>query len=253
MNDTPIIEGEDLLRIYNDIEGYTGRYACLNYDMTAVSPTGEEVHFIRGTLVQIYPYMSDEAVEDDKWNGYMGAYMGQDYKVLHSISIRAYYNNTLEKYVIWTNDRPIRKQLDAHMSCMLGRDFLQNVFRFDRQIDITGKHLDDYLNEYREVGGRLTPADNTKTALKITSKAFGGVMGFVLLGIAFLVIGLSSTVLKMFGCMALFFVICPLGIKHLSQNDRATQAIVEEWGRCNQRCIAKFEIISHLHGGEPLG
>ena len=69
MEEQPIIEGEDLLRIYNDIEGYTGRYACLNYDMNAVSPTGEEVHFIRGTLVQIYPYINEEAIEDDKWNG----------------------------------------------------------------------------------------------------------------------------------------------------------------------------------------
>ena len=254
MNDTPIIEGEDLLRIYSEVNSYTGKYACLNYDMDTVSPTGEMVHFIKGTLVQIYPYMENEPVEDDKWNGFHGAYMGQHYNVLHSISIKAYYNNSVEKYVIWTWQRPIRNELNAHMSCMQGLDFLRNVFRQDEWVNVLGRHLDGYLYDDEGVGNLQSRSGNTDTkkALKITSHVFGGTLGIVFLGIAFLIIGIFSTALKMLGCMALFFVIVPLCILKLSKNDGATQALIEESERCNRKCINQFDIISNLHGGEPF-
>jgi len=252
MNDTPIIAGEDLLRIYSEVEGFTGKYACLAYDMEATSPSGERIGFVRGTLVQIYPYMVSEAVDPDKWNGYGGAYMGEHYNVLHYVSIRAYYNNTLDEYTIWTNDRPIASQLDAHMSCMKGLDFMKNVFKIDSRITLMGKHLEDYLFNEKELTPTQDPVEHGKRTLKTMAHAFGGTAGFVAMICAFLVIGIYSSLFKMLACLAVFFLVCYLCVRALSKDGRATQAKIEEWERCNKKCIAQFEIINSLHGGEPF-
>lgn len=248
MESIPIIAGEDLLNIYNNINSFNNTYACLSFDIDASSSNNEIIHFKKGTLVKIYTDLLDESVEKDKWNGFNGAYMGQYYKVLHSISIKAYYNNTVENYIIWTYDKPVEKELDAHMSCMKGLDFINHAFTIDTQINLIGKHLDEYLdNEYAINTAKKT--DIIKRTVVISGAIFGLTSISIILSLA-----ISWVIFKMFICIIIFFIICFFYITSKSKNNEATQALIDEWNKCNNRCIEHtFDIVANLHSGEPFG
>ena len=129
------IAREDLVRIYQQIDYYNGRYAVLTRDIDFTN-YGIHYHFIKGTLVFVYCTLENTRTSDTKSNPFQ--------KTLHHISIRAMHDGQLVREFVWTNDRPIERSFDAHMNCMKGLEFINETFMSNAETELIGRRLDKY-------------------------------------------------------------------------------------------------------------